>query len=116
MGRATAEAYAETVTDDATRRRAVRAHLWSNLYPPLGEDWVQPAVDAIDAVSGEDPEEEVDLPSGVTVSAVHAVRVLRLDAFLYGEDFEDMDDDVNPDDYPEDFEDGEGIDTPSYAE
>jgi hypothetical protein len=68
---------------------AVTVHLRSNCYPPVPLAMVQPALEAIEACSAEDPYSLVPLPDGVSfrdgrteVEASQIVTSLRLEAFV----------------------------------
>jgi hypothetical protein len=93
---------------DRAREVAVRAHLAGNCFPPMGEPFVRPALDAIEAAESGDWEDTIDLPT-VSRTAGQVVSLLRLDAFIrtpeedfdFGEDpeYADMADEFEDPDY-----------------
>lgn len=98
MGHGYAEGLSEQVQEGSVSLDlAVRAHLQGNMFPPLSEAYVQPAVDAIDAVNVGDWQDDIDLPNGETWSAQKLVATLRLEAFITDDDepFEVQDDDYD---------------------
>ena len=87
MGHGYAEGLSEQVQEGAVSiDMAVRAHLQGNMFPPLSEEYVTPAIDAIDAANAGDWQDDIDLPNGETWSAQRLVAALRLEAFLIEED------------------------------
>ena len=96
MGSQYAAGLAEAVHEEGVElESALRVHLRTNHFPPIHEDFVQPAKDAIEAAQCGDWNDLIDLPNGKTLTVSQIVRDLHLDAFVGNdaddeEDFEDV--------------------------
>ena len=66
-------------------------HLRYNHYPPVGQEWLKPAEEAITAVGVEEPDRQIDVPGGGTMTAGWIVESLHLDGFIeYPDDVDDL--------------------------
>lgn len=66
MGNLQAAAYAEGVAEGwASLRQAVGANLRSNHFPPIDIEYVEPVIDAIQAIEEGEPERMIRLPGTI---------------------------------------------------
>ncbi len=95
MGTMGAMGMAEAVNDGlASLYTALHWHLTSNHYPPLPSEWVDAAIEAIEAGNDEDWDREITLPAAgryaeQSYPAGEIIERMHLDAFLTGPDYDD---------------------------
>lgn len=63
-------------------RKAVLWHLQCNHYPPIHEDFLPVAVEAIDFANDGDWDSELEYPNGLTRTVAHTIEGLHLEGFL----------------------------------
>jgi len=87
MGRRFAQEIAEY--EEVSLGYKVGTHLSYNHFPPVSLDFVEPAVEAIYAVDGDEGDAIIALPNGKNLSAWDIVEGLHLESFLHHADDDD---------------------------
>ena len=57
-------------------------HLQSNHYPPIDLVFVPICIEALDAILDEEPDRQIELPTGLNLTAAQIVEEVHLEPFL----------------------------------
>jgi hypothetical protein len=98
MGFATVSGFAQAVAEgDLRLSSAISMHLTSNCFPPIHPDFHPGAVKAVEYANAGDWAEEIEFPNGRTFSAAYVIEHLHLGVFVYAEDDQPLEVDLDLD-------------------